>query len=174
VTFVVLFILAVAWAIYLVNWVRSRSEHRSANSITSFSKHLSVLERTSPGRGTAPTRIVGPAPQRPTMSLARPAFAPTPYRRSAAMSRRQARERRKNVLMALAGTAMVTLVLAVAVGGPVMYLNLLADALLVGYVVLLVQIRRLDEERQAKVRYLEPMIDLTDSHAPLLLQHSAN
>jgi hypothetical protein len=174
VTFVVLFILAVAWAIYLVNWVRGRSEHRSVNSISSFSKHLSVLERTSPGRSAAPTRIAGPAPQRATASLARPAFAPTPYRRSASMTRRQARERRKNVLMALAGVAMVTLVGAVAVQGPLVYLNLLADALLAGYVVLLVQIRRIDTERQAKVRYLEPMIDLTDAHAPLLLQQSAN
>jgi hypothetical protein len=176
VTFVVLFILAAAWAVYLVNWARSRSEHRSVNSISSFNKHLSVLERTSPGRGSAPTRIAGPAPQRAAVSLARPAFAPTPARRSTAMSRQQARDRRKNVLLALAGAVMVTFVLAVGVGGPAIYLNLLADALLAGYVVLLVQLRRLAEERQVKVRYLSPQpqvdIDLTDS-SPLLLQHSS-
>jgi hypothetical protein len=179
VTFVVLFILAVAWAIYLVNWARSRSEHRSVNSISSFNKHLSVLERTSPGRGAAPTRIAGPAPQRSTASLARPAFAPTPYRRSAAMTRSQVRERRKNVLMGLAGAVMVTLVLAIGVGGPTIYLNLIADALLAAYVVVLVQMRRLAEERYAKVRYLQPTIDemdeidLTDGQAALLFQHSS-
>jgi hypothetical protein len=181
VTFVVLFILAAAWAVYLVNWARSRSEHRSVNSISSFNKHLSVLERTSPGRGSAPTRIAGPAPQRSTASLARPAFAPTPYRRSGVMTRTQARERRKNVLMGLAGAVMVTLVLAIGIGGPAIYLNLLADALLAAYVVVLVQMRRLAEERYTKVRYLAPTIDaydgaeidLTDGHPALLLQHSS-
>jgi hypothetical protein len=149
------------------------------NSISSFNKHLSVLERTSPGRGAAPTRIAGPAPQRSAVSLARPAFAPTPYRRSGTMSRHQARERRKNVLMGLAGAVMVTLVLAIGLGRSFLYLNLLADALLAGYVVLLVQLRRLAEERQHKVRYLQPAmesmdtIDLSDGHAPLLLQHSS-
>ena len=172
----VLFILAVAWAVYLVNWARSRSEHRSVNSISSFNKHLSVLERTSPGRGAAPTRIAGPAPQRSAVSLARPAFAPTPYRHSGAMTRQQARERRKNVLLVLTGAVLVTLVLAIGVGGPALYLNLLADALLAAYVVLLVQLRRMAEERQLKVRYLQPQvdtIDLTDHAAPLLLQHSS-
>ena len=169
----VLFILALAWSIYAVFWLRGRSEHRSVNSISSFNKHLSVLERTSPGRGAAPTRIAGPAPQRSTVSLARPAFAPTPYR-SAPMTRRQARERRKNVLLGLGAFACVTLALAVLLGGPLVYVQLMADALLLGYVALLVQIRRLAEERHAKVRYLEPTIDLTDGHAPLLLHHSAN
>jgi hypothetical protein len=181
VTFVVLFILAVAWAVYLVNWARSRSEHRSVNSISSFNKHLSVLERTSPGRGAAPTRIAGPAPQRSNMTLARPAFAPTPYRRSAAMTRRQARERRKNVLMGLAGAVMVSLVLAIGLGGPALYLNLLFDGLLAAYVVVLVQMRRQAEERQVKVRYLAPAldaydtteIDLTDGHTGFILQHSS-
>jgi len=173
---VVLFILAAAWAVYLVNWARSRGEHRSVNSISRFNKHLSVLERTSPGRGVAPTRIAGPAPQRPAVSLARPAFAPVPVRRAGTMTRQQVRERRKNVLIVLTGAVLVTLVLAIGVGGPMLYLNLLADALLATYVVLLVQLRRLAEERQAKVRYIQPQadtIDLTEHASPLLLQHSA-
>jgi Flp pilus assembly protein TadB len=164
VTFVVLFILAVAWAVYLVNWARSRSEHRSVDSISRFSQHLSVLERTSPGRTGNP-------------SLARPAFAPMHARRTG-MTRRQARERRKNVLLALGAAVMVTLAGAVALGGPMLYLNLMVDVLLVAYIGLLVHTRRMAEERQAKVRYLPQTIDLTDP-APVpapafLLQQSVN
>jgi hypothetical protein len=177
VTFVVLFILAVAWAVYLVNWARSRSEHRSVDSISRFNQHLSVLERTSP---TANVRIAGPAPQRNGVSLARPAFAPVPSQRPSSMTLRQARERRKNVLLALMGAVMVTLAGAVALGGKLVYVNLVVDVLLVAYLALLIQTRRAADERRAKVRYLQPTIDLTDSaprHAPapvFLLQQSAN
>jgi hypothetical protein len=177
VTFVLLIILAVVWAVYLVSWARSRTEHRSVNSISTFNKHLSVLERTTPGRSSAPTRIAGsPAPQRTGVSLARPAFAPTAYRGSGGigMSRRQARERRKNVLFALAGAALVTLALTVLLGGPFLYLQLLTDALLVGYVLLLVQTQRMAAERQSKVRYLQQPAEYHEPAAPLLLRSSVN
>jgi hypothetical protein len=175
VTFVVLFILAAVWAIYAVFWFRGRSEHRSVNSISSFSKHLSILERTSPRRQAPPTRIAGPAPQTGTVSLARPAFAPVPYRSNATMTRREARERRKNVLLGLVSAALVTLALGVLLGGALWYLQLLSDLLLVGYVFLLVQIQRLATERQHKVRYLQAPVPMSDRHAaPLLLRQSAN
>ena len=64
-TFLVLFVLAVVWAVYLVSWMRSRTSHRRVNSISSFSNHLSILERTTPvgagvpmSPGTAPLRGV--------------------------------------------------------------------------------------------------------------------
>jgi hypothetical protein len=177
VTFVVLFILAVVWAVYLVSWARTRTEHRSVNSISSFSKHLSVLERTTPGWSSAPTRLAGsPAPQRSGVSLARPAFAPHAHRPVGAggvvMSRNQARERRKNVLFALAGAVMVTLALTVLLGGVFLYLQLVADVLLAAYVLLLVQTQRVVAERQAKVRYMPQPVEYRD-HAPMLLQSSA-
>jgi len=174
---VLLIILAVVWAVYLVSWARSRTEHRSVNSISTFNKHLSVLERTTPGRSSAPTRIAGsPAPQRTGVSLARPAFAPTAYRTTGGigMSRQQARERRKNVLFALAGAALVTLALTVLLGGPFLYLQLLTDVLLAGYVLLLVQTQRMAVERQAKVRYLQQPAEYHEPAAPLLLRSSAN
>jgi Flp pilus assembly protein TadB len=174
VTFVVLFIIAAAWAIYAVFWWRGRSEHRSVNSISSFSKHLSILERTSPHRASATTRIAGPAPQS-SVSRARPAFAPSPYRSAPVMSRRQARERRKNILLGLASASLVTMALAVLVGGSLWYLQVLCDLLLVAYVGLLVQSQRLALERQHKVHYLAPALDLGDRQAsPLLLRQSAN
>ena len=171
----VLFIIAVLWALYLVSWAKSRTEHRSVNSISTFNKHLSVLERTAPGRSAAPTRIAGsPVPLRAGASLARPAFAPVSYRTAgSAMSRRQAQERRKNILCGLAGAAVVTLTLTVFLGGPMLYLHLLADLFLAAYLVALVQMRRLVEERHHKVRYL-PAPRERQVPATLTLQQSAN
>ena len=172
-----LIILAVVWAVYIISWARSRTEHRSVNSISTFNKHLSVLERTTPGRSSAPTRIAGsPAPQRGNVSLARPAFAPTAYRSTGGigMSRRQARERRKNVLFALAGATLVTLALTVLLGGPFLYLQLLSDALLVGYVALLAQTQRMAVGRQSKVHYLQQPVEYHHDAGPMLLRSSAN
>jgi hypothetical protein len=175
VTFVLLIILAVVWAVYLVSWARTRTEHRNVNSISTFSKHLSVLERTTPGRSLATTRIAGsPAPNRTGVSLARPAFAPTAYRPtgSTAMTRRQARERRKNVLVGLAGGVLVTLGLTVLLGGAFLYLCLASVGLLAGYVALLAQTQRVVAERQSKVRYLQQPVEY--DRVPLLLRTSAN
>jgi len=93
---VVLFVLAVIWAVYLASWVRSRSERRSVNSISSFNKHLSVLERTSPARQTGTTAA--------RSTVVYPGYGPV-MRRPAAMSRGEARRRRRDVLFVLAGVA---------------------------------------------------------------------
>lgn len=144
-TFVVLFLLAVVWAVYVASWLRNRSEHRNVNSISSFSKHLSVLERTSPA---GPYRA----------GNAGPGYFPgcAPVAQPGSMTVGQARRRRRDVLFALVGAAAVTLVLAVVVGGSTVYLQLLADVLLVGYVVALVRAQRMAQDRRAKVRYLQP------------------
>ena len=89
------------------------------------------------------------------------------------MSRGQARERRKNVLLALAGAVVVTLTLTVFMGGPMLYLQLLSDVLLAAYVVALVQMRRMAEERHDKVRYLPGPVDHAVPQA-FTLQRSAN
>jgi hypothetical protein len=143
VTFVVLFLLAVVWAVYLASWLRNRGMHRNVNSISSFSKHLSVLERTSPGASLRPVGgYSGP--------VGRPLGA------GPAMSINDVRRRRRDVLFGLAGAAVVTFGLAVVVGGPFLLLHLLIDVALVGYVVLLVRLKRLAEDRRTKVRYLQP------------------
>jgi hypothetical protein len=153
---VVLFLLAVVWAIYLASWLKNRGEHRSVNSISSFNKHLSVLERTSPARqgvpsvasrGPASSSVLGGYPQ-VSHGLGRP---------PSVMTRSEARRRRRDVLFALGGAVLVTLMLTVVVGGPFVWVQLLADALLVGYVVLLLRTQRLAVERRSKVRYLAPV-----------------
>jgi hypothetical protein len=168
VTFVVLFLLAVIWAVYLASWVRSRSEHRSVNSISSFNKHLSVLERTSPARqGVAGPQRLG------AQSSGRPGYGPLVARR-AVMTRSQARRRRRDVLFALAGVALVTLMLAVLLGGSFVYLQIAADILLLGYIGLLAHSQRLAVERRNKVRYLAPVGSMSEIESPYLVPRSAS
>jgi hypothetical protein len=169
VTFVVLFLLAVIWAVYLASWIRSRTEHRSVNSISSFNKHLSVLERTSPARQGLATSPANPMPSGYSGPVGLGAV-----RRRAGMTLSEARRRRRDVLYTLGGVALVTLMLAVVVGGSFVWLHLLADVLLVGYVGLLVHTRRLATERRHKVRYLPPVGSMADIDAPYLVPQSAS
>jgi hypothetical protein len=170
VTLVLLFLVAVGWAIYVAAWVRSRGERRGVNSISSFSKHLSVLERTSPARvgpgGSADRRPVGrPEPIFPAASY-------VPAR--ASMSLSDARRRRKNVLYALAGAAVATLVLIPFMGSAMVLLHIVADVLLVGYIGLLIRTQRLAAERRVKVHYLPTMSATSTPEPQFLLQRSAN
>jgi hypothetical protein len=163
---VVLFILAVLWGVYLAQWVRSRRDRRGVNSISSFSKHLSVLERTSPARpglsSFAPRSTGRPTPIFPAANY----LPPRP-----AMTLSAARRRRRNVLYALAGAAVATLVLIPFMGSLLLVLHVLTDLTLVGYLGLLVRTQRLAAERRSKVRYL-PGSSYTEPQ--FLLQRSAN
>ena len=139
----VLFILAVIWAaVLLPPYLQNRSESRPADSISSFQRQLSVLERRSV--------VVNPALHRsaPSRSYASSiALAPR-------VARSEAKKRRRDVLFTLAGAAGVTLLMAVVLGGPVWGLHLVCDLLLGAYVVLLAQAQQRAVERDTKVRYL--------------------
>lgn len=139
----VLFILAVVWAVYLFSWVRSRAETRSVNSISSFNKHLSVLERTSPAR----TPISGGPVTRMDGRISPPA-------NGAPRTLDSARRRRRDVLFILVGTSLVTLLLAAVAGGFFIALFVLSAGLTAAYVALLVRAQRLAIERRTKVVYL--------------------
>lgn len=143
----VLVILAVVWAVYLVSWLRSRSETRSVNSISSFSRHLSVLERTAPGArqgpdfgaarsraGLAPSTGVSVA-RRPTLSAAK--------------------KRRRDILVGLLSATGVTALGAVLMGGMFVALFVVTLGLTGAYVVLLAQAQRRVLEARQKVRYLD-------------------
>jgi Flp pilus assembly protein TadB len=187
VTFVVLFILAVVWALYLASWLRSRAQgRRNSNSIASFNKHLSVLERARPA-GVEPPALRPVATARPGVAanvsgLAtigghngadRPTLGTRPVAAPRPMTLQEAQKRRRDVLALLGGFAAFTLAIYLLVGGPTLYLQLLADVLLFGYIGLLAYSQRLARERREKVHYLH------HDEAPLpepalVLQRSAN
>lgn len=165
-TFVVLFVLAVIWGVYLATWWVSRAEQRGVNSIATFSRHLSVLERTSPARAALPGPLARPSLA--TRGAARPApLYPAVGRVSRpGMSRAEAQRRRANVLFALAAAAVVTLLFVPFLGTFALVLHLLTDLALVAYVALLVRARKLRDEQRAKVRFL-PGTDVPAGRAQL-------
>lgn len=188
-TFVVLFILAVVWALYLASWLRSRAQgRRNSNSIASFNKHLSVLERARPAGVDGPSLRPVDTPRAdvaanvsglssigsPTVVGHRPTLAsrPAPAERRP-MTVHDAQKRRRDVLTGLAGFAVFTLTVYLLIGGPTLFLQLFADVLLVGYIGLLAYSQHLARERAEKVRYLHP--DEAPRPEPaLVLQSSAN
>ena len=146
----VLFVLAAIWAaVLLPPFFRSRSEARPADSITSFRRQLSVLERTTPGTHAPATRF---APYRQPFG-SRGSLAPSGG--AVLMTRREAQKRRRDIvgglLAAMGGSLLLGLVpsLRVMIG-----LHLVLDVLFVLYLVVLIQVRRSAEEREAKVRFL--------------------
>ncbi len=158
----ILFVLAVVWAVYLASWLRNRSEHKSVNSISSFSRHLSVLERATPGGRQAPAaRTSGQFP------------GYNPIRRQG-MSLSTARRRRRDVLFVLVGAAAITLVLAVIVGGMFVPLQLASDVLLVAYIGLLFQCQRRASGRRSNVTYLGPAVQPQAEPAYLLVSNGSN
>ncbi len=164
----VLVILAVIWAaVLLPPYLQNRSESRPADSISSFQRQLSVLEHRShvvaqPARG----RTIG-AP------LVQPVSRYAPAYDGMRMSRSEAKKRRRDILFTLAGAAGLTFMMALVLGGPVWMLQLLCDALLGGYVFLLVQIQQRSLERDAKVRYL-PQRHASHAEPQLLLRRSGS
>lgn len=141
-TFLVLFVLAVVWAIYLVSWMKNRSSARRVNSINSFSTHLSILGRAAP---EAPAVPVAPrsAPLAGGQYFApvRPQLSPQ-------------QKRRRDVLVGAAGATGATFLLAMLAGGIMWLLFLLCLGALVGYVALLVDAQKRKLERRTKVRPL--------------------
>lgn len=161
---VVLFLLAAVWVAFLLPpYLRRRSERRT-DSISSFRLHLSTLARTAPGAGPA-ISLVAP-----------PRGFPVPSGRSIVampVGRAQVRRRRRDLLCALVGVAGFTLVVAVVFGGFAIVAQLATDVILVGYVSMLVRIRKSVAERALKVRYL-PAPGLAPEPALLLGRSASN
>jgi Flp pilus assembly protein TadB len=137
-TFIAIVLLAAAWAALLLPDLRGRGlPTRRSNSIDSFSRQLSTIERTRPGQ--RPSAQVVAFPHRPGITAARP----EPARAGVApRSRSHARLRRQRVLFALAGLVVITFVGGVAISPLLFVVHLAADAALGGFVWLRVEHRR--------------------------------
>jgi hypothetical protein len=128
---------------------RNRADGRPADSIKQFHRHLRVLNGTEPhGYSRALTAQAG------TAVITAPMAYRGSRRSSAELRRRRTIERRRNVLFSLVGASVFTLFLAIAGVGHMVLLNALSDAMLAGYIGVLVYLRSNALERDVKVRYL--------------------
>ncbi len=157
--------LAVVWAIVIfpdvVRWI---SNNRRGDTIRTFNSQLSSLGRSNavrdnnvidlrdrmvspvgPGNARrAPNRVLQPVGSAPRTGAAGDRTQRTPGPHAAAARPAQprpvspaVRKRRQDVLVALGAACLLTLLATIAFGPVFLYLHLLADALLVGYLVAL-------------------------------------
>lgn len=144
--------LAVMWVLVLVPpLLRGRTDGRPSASVHSFRRQLSTLGRATPsmaraaspyGRPTAPYR---PASRSHGLS---PYGRGSSYGTSRISQRAAAKHRRQSVLLTLAGAAFFTGVLAFGMGIHVMvWVHLGIDAALLGYLYLLVSMRKAEEAK---------------------------
>jgi hypothetical protein len=174
---VVLLVLAIVWGVLLVSWLRSRTERTFSDSVGTFRRHLTVLERATPatvapanrlrtgqrsGANGRPLSGRALSPYRPTIPSvrgARPSLAPRPLRPPTAsrLRHRRAQRRRRDVLFALLAGTIGSFLLALIPGVSVMWpVQVLFDVLLVTYVALLIRMRNLAAERELKLTFLPP------------------
>lgn len=173
----VLLVLAIVWGVLLVSWLRSRTQNTLSDSVGTFRRHLSVLERATPGTVMPANRLrsdIGygiPAyrpPARairgqlvtPVAGVARVGPAPVAARRvSPAVSarRRHAQKRRRDIFFALVAAVIGSLLLAMIPGLSIMWsVQVVFDVVLVAYVALLVRLRNLAAERELKLTFMPP------------------
>lgn len=164
----VLLVLAIVWGILLVSWLRSRAEGTFSDSVGTFRRHLSVLEKAAPYRVPPANRLRGPAPipayRAPaairgerigaTRPLANPARRPvTPT----ALRRRQSQKRRRDVFFALLAGVVGSFLIAIIPGLSVMWsVQVLFDVMFVAYVAMLIHLRNVAAERDLKLRFMPP------------------
>lgn len=149
--------------------LRARAEGRPADSIGSFRRQLSVLQRTAPSAVAAAnalgTRRYPPTAPVPTYRMAR-SYTPESERRARTL------RRRRDVLLALLAAMGLTFVLALIPGFGVLWgAHLVVDAAFVGYVALLVRMRNVAAEREMKLRFLPGSVP---AEPALALRRSAN
>ncbi|HEY3811165.1 MAG TPA: hypothetical protein VGL49_07005 [Acidimicrobiales bacterium] len=163
----VLLVLAIVWGVLLVSWLRSRTEGTFYDSVGTFRRHLSVLERAAPATMAPANRLrSGPIAGR-VVSAYRPAPARLTGRpvagigrrpaTAAALRRRQTQKRRRDVFFALLAGVVGSFLLAMIPGLSIMWsVQVLFDLMLAGYVALLIRIRNLAAERELKLTFMPP------------------
>ncbi len=170
----VLLLLALVWGALLVSWIRSRSSGTYSDSVGTFNQHLRVIQRTTPtgvrpiggapvaerypySSGVARSSLNPSSSYRPGPAVGRPGYR-SGYMgatNSAALRRRQARKRRRDVFFALSAGTFGSFCLALLTGSGGMWaIQLLFDVSLGLYVALLVRMRNLAAERELKVRFM--------------------
>lgn len=149
----VLLVLAAIWAaVLLPPYLQKRRAFHPSASVVDFSHQLAVLQRTGD-----PAALSG---------------SPRSMTARSTMSRAEAMRRRRDVVATLTTAAVLTFLLAVALGGSVWLLHLTVDAALLGYVAMLMQIQQQRTQVRNTVRYLPAQHQSPTQQA--LLRRSAN
>jgi hypothetical protein len=174
-TTVVLLVLAMIWAaVLIVPLVRARTDGTLGDSVGTFRRQITVLERAAPGTVKPANRLRGPVaasipPYRPPAAVrqqARLASAPSRPLRSqdaySATRRRQAQKRRRDVLFALLAGMASSLMLGLIPGlHAMLYVHILLDVLCVSYIALLVRMRA-NAAPGMRLSYLPPPVPARD------------
>ena len=172
----VLLVLAIIWGVLLVSWLRSRTQGTFSDSVGTFRRHLTVLERAAPSTVAPANRLrsgpvagrVGIPPYRSLAAirgqrigsaarLAPPVAAPPPRRPSAEslMVRKRSQKRRRDVFFAIVAGVFGSLLLSVLSGVSAMWsVQILFDLALTGYVAMLIRMRNLAAERELKLTFM--------------------
>lgn len=149
----VLVVLAAIWAaVLLPPYLQKRRATHPSSSVVDFNRQLAVLQRT--GRALDGADLQQGYARR---AQAYPAYGAAPRQASPTfgsgaygMSRQDVLRRRRDVFATLVCAALLTFVLALALGGSVWLVHLLVDAALLGYTAMLMQIQ---QRRQAQVAH---------------------
>jgi hypothetical protein len=163
--------LAVVWAIVLAPEILRRlSSVRRPDPVNSFHRQMTSLNSSGQyGQGPRAAR------QSQSASTARPSGRSrvgsnvVDLRTSGAARRQTApstRKRRQDVLVVLVAAALLTLLCTVAFGGPFLMIHLLADLLLVGYVVLLNRTANVAPQQRRSIAPVGSTINLRASRVP--------
>lgn len=175
----VLLVLAIVWGVLLISWLRSRSEGTFSDSVGTFKRHLTVLEKAAPytvapanrlrssgatvarnsSQYRSPVTIRGQRIDAPGRTAPARGSRPIDLVRrvpsAAAHRRRQSQKRRRDVFFALLAGVVGSFLVAIIPGLSVMWpVQGLFDVLFVGYLALLVHLRNAAAERELKVRFM--------------------
>ena len=178
-TLLIVVVLVVAWSWF--GWVtwrdRRRSVGRGANSIASFNRHLSVLERATPswlGRHDAYStpsssgNDLAPAERLQVLATGRPLPSvnnPVAARLNRTLRLSEAQQRRRQFVFGLGGATVITLLLALVGRGVFVALAAIVAISFVAYVTLLLRARSVEIERAIKVRTIGSAADEYDEYA---------
>jgi hypothetical protein len=167
-TTLVLLILAAIWAaVIIVPLLRAHSDGTLGDSVGSFRRHLSVLERAAPTGVRPANRLRAPVsqsaipPYRSVPSnMARTRGTPgrrpgQPPTSAALYRRRQAQRRRRDVLFTLMAAMLGSFLLSMVNGLHIMLMvHVVVDLVFVAYIGLLIRMRNLAAEREMKLTFL--------------------
>lgn len=149
-TILVLVVLAAIWAgVLLPPYLQKRRATHPSSSVVDFHQQLAVLQRTGRALDGAELHDAYADPLAAQPHAVQAAYANHGYAPQR-MNRSEVMRRRRDVFVTLVGAALLTFVLALALGGGVWLFHLLVDAALLGYVALLMQIQ---QQRQYGAQY---------------------